>query len=124
MKNNNLTFILLIATLNFCNGQSYFQRIAHFPKITEQEIDSENFPNDATPSEFTTCHHIGKLNFEENYINQNLEKMTNGDKTIIGFRNLRIKYTEYALYGYLGPAGVCCVTYTGYAIRKKEINKQ
>ena len=53
-------------------------------------------------------------------MNANLMEMANGDKSILGFRDLKIEYKEYALYGVLGPAGIICVNYSGYAIRKKE----
>ncbi len=125
MKKNKFALILYLLVLNFCNTERYFQRIGQFPKISNQEGDIENFPNDKTLSEFTTCHPLNKSRFEENFMNANLMEMTNGDKSIVGFRDLRIEYKEYALYGgMLGPVGIICVNYSGYAIRKKESKEQ
>lgn len=120
MKINKFAIILCVLCFNFCNTDRYFQQIGHFPKISNQEGDAENFPNDKTLSEFTTCHYLGKISFDENFMNANLMEMANGDKSILGFRDLKIEYKEYALYGVLGPAGIICVNYSGYAIRKKE----
>ncbi len=120
MRINKFAIILCLFGFNFCNTDRYFQQIGHFPKISNQEGDVENFPNDKTLSEFTTCYYLGKIRFDENFMNANLMEMANGDKSILGFRDLRIEYKEYALYGMLGPAGILCVNYSGYAIRKKE----
>lgn len=121
MKINKVALIFCLFIFNFCNTERYFQRLGQFPKISNQEENSENFLNDKTLSEFTTCHKIQRtINFDENFMNANLMEMANGDKSILGFRDLKIEYKEYALYGVLGPAGIICVNYSGYAIRKKE----
>ena len=120
IKINKVALIFCLFIFNFCNTERYFQRLGQFPKISNQEENSENFLNDKTLSEFTTCHDLGKISFDENFMNANLMEMANGDKSILGFRDLKIEYKEYALYGVLGPAGIICVNYSGYAIRKKE----
>lgn len=121
MKKNKLPIFLCLLAFNFCNSDVYLQRVGQFPKISNREINSENFVHDKSISEFTTCHFIGKFEFDENFMNANLKKMTNGDESIIGFRDLKIEYKEYALYGILGPAGITCISYGGYPIRKKKL---
>lgn len=124
MKSKNIICYFIFLFLSNCESESGMRRLGYLHKVTQTIESEKNVIVEDTIRLSRDCHFGFEYKLDRDFINKNLHEMANGDKSIIGYRNLKIEFKLYpVLTGNLGVGvlGLFCINFSGYALHKDTI---